>query len=229
MPLAPARYFNTYAERIIYNRLLSSGGEYTVLLPNALFSAHVTLEEMISKQGGMGALEQANWQVLHAPATPLSHLNQYKELSRLRDWEAAEAAARNMLEVSVEGKHIAMSYRNLGYCFWMEGQIPLASACYRLACAIDTSEDAIRTESWVLERVARSSHILLPDPEEVLALLKGRSIPVYPDLPGVQIAKSAAEALVDLGLFVPAEGVLKSLSTLPDSSLLSHIAFSLFA
>ena len=228
-PLAPARYFNTYAERVIYNKLLSSGGEYTVLLPNSLFAAHVALEEMISKQGGEGALEQANWQVLHAPATPLSHLNQYKELSRLRDWEASEAAARNMLEVAVEGKHIAMAYRNVGYCYWMRGALDVAAACYRMAFALDSSEEAIRTESWVLEKVARSSHFLLPTPQEALGLLKERSIPIYPDLPGVQVAKGAAEALVDYGLFVPAEGILKSLSTLPDGALLSRIASSLFA
>lgn len=228
LPLAPARYFNTYTERIIYNRLLSSGGEYTVLLPNSLFSAHVALEEMISKHGDSDPLEQANWQVLHAPATPLSHLNQYKEFSRLRDWEAAHASAMNMLEVSVENRHVAMAYRNLGYCFWMEGEIALASACYRLACSLDSSEDVIRTENWILERVARSSHVLLPDAEEILDLLKDRSVPVYPDLPGVKIAKAAAEALVDFGLFVPAENILSSLSTLPDSSLLAHIAFSLF-
>lgn len=228
LSLAPARYFNSYAERIIYNKLLSSRGEYTVLLPNALFSAHIALEEMIAKHGGSDPLEHANWQVLHAPATPLSHLNQYKELSRLRDWEAAQAAARNMLEVSVENRHVAMAYRNLGYCFWMEGEIVLASACYRLACALDASEDVIRTENWILEKVARSSHVLLPNTEEVLSLLKDQSVPVYPDLPGVKTAKAAAKALVDFGLFIPAENILKSLSTLPDSSLLAQIAFSLF-
>ncbi|MBQ1348230.1 MAG: hypothetical protein IIY58_02570 [Aeriscardovia sp.] len=227
-PLAPSRYFGTYGERIIYNKFLSSGGEYTVLLPNSLFSAHVALEEMIAKLNGVGALEQANWQVLHAPATPLAHLNQYKELSRLKDWEAARAAARNMLEVSVENKHIAMAYRNLGYCFWMEEDLPLASACYQLACALDASEHSIRTERWILEKVARSSHILLPDSQELLPFLKEHSIPIYPDLPGLKVAKSAAQALVDLGFFIPAGSVLQALSTLPGSELLKPITLSLF-
>lgn len=227
-PMAPARYFGTYEERIVYNKFLSSGGEYTVLLPNSLFSAHVALEEMISKLDGVGALEHANWQVLHAPATPLAHLNQYKELTRLKDWEAARAAAGNMLEVSVENKHIAMAYRNLGYCFWMEEDLPLASACYQLACALDASEHSIRTERWILEKVARSSHILLPDPQELPALLKERSIPAYPDLPGIKVAKLAAQALVDLGYFVPAASVLQALSTLPGAELLKPITLSLF-
>lgn len=229
LPLAPSRYFGTYAERVIYNRLLASKGEYTVLLPRAIFSAHVELEEMISKFNGPGALEHANWQVVHAPATPLSHLNQYKELLRLQDLEAAQAAARNMLEVSVKNKHVAMAYRNLGYCFWMEGDLPMASACYRLAGAIDSSEDLIRTESWLLTKSARFSHTPLPDPGEVLGLLNDRSIPVYPDLPGIKVAKSAAEALVDFGLFIPAQNILSSLSTLPDEGILSLIASSLFA
>ena len=228
-PMAPARYFHSYLERIVYNRLLASSGEYTVLLPASLFAIHLELEELSSRQkDSRRALEHANWQVLHAPATPLAHLNQYKELSAAKDWEAARAAAMNMLGVSVEARQVAMAYRNLGYCSWVEEDLPLASALYRMAGVVDGKEEMIRTEGRLLEAMARSSHILLPSAQESLSLLKERSIPAYSELPAVKAARRAAEALVDCGLFLPASAVLNSLSTLPGASLEGRIASTLF-
>ena len=228
-PMAPSRYFHSYLERVVYNRLRASTGEYTVLLPSGLFAAHLELEELFSRQKDPRALEHANWQVIHAPATPLAHLNQYKEFSAAKDWVAARAAAMNMLEVSVEAKEVAIAYRNLGYCFWMEGDIPLASALYRMAESVNGKDEMIRAEGRLLEAAARSSHILLPTLEESKLLLKGQSIPDdYRYLPAIGAAREAAEALVDCGLFLPAAAVLNSLATLPEGATASAMASTLF-
>lgn len=227
-PAAPSRYFENYLERVVYNKFLSAKGEYTVLLPPSLFAIHMDLEEIFSHHKDPRALEHANWQVLHAPATPLAHLNQYKELSALRDWESARGAAMNMLQVAVEGSHIAMAYRNLGYCSWMQGDLHLASALYRVAEQMDKKEELIRTEKSLLESVARSSHILLPSVPESLYLLQKASVPLYTRLPGVKAARRAAEALVDCGLFLPALSVLSALSTLPRGSEEAKLASTLF-
>ncbi|MBO6003453.1 MAG: hypothetical protein J6P35_00535 [Aeriscardovia sp.] len=227
-PASPSRYFHTYAERVVYNRFLASMGEYTVLLPSSLFSVHLELEELLSRQKDPRALYHANWQVLHAPATPLAHLNQYKELSAKKDWQMARAAAMNMLEVSVEAEQLAMAYRNLGYCFWMEGDIPLAFAIYSLAQVLDRKEEMIRTERHLLETVARSSHIFLPSAPEAIELIKERSIPDFKDLRAPKAAREAAEALVDCGLFLPAASILNSISTLPGASVEERVASSLF-
>lgn len=48
------RYFNSYAERVVYNRLFATDGERTVLIPDNLFYAHTELADAVSAQGREG-------------------------------------------------------------------------------------------------------------------------------------------------------------------------------
>ena len=43
------RYFNSYAERVVYNRLFATDGECTVLIPDNLFYAHTELADLLSQ------------------------------------------------------------------------------------------------------------------------------------------------------------------------------------
>ena len=49
------RYFNSYAERVIYNRMFATEGERTVLIPDNLFYAHMELADVLAQVKGVKA------------------------------------------------------------------------------------------------------------------------------------------------------------------------------
>ena len=49
------RYFNSYAERVVYNRLFATLDERTVLIPDNLFYAHMELADVLSQIEGAEA------------------------------------------------------------------------------------------------------------------------------------------------------------------------------
>ena len=64
------RYFNSYAERVVYNRLFATDGERTVLIPDNLFYAHTELADLLSQlKGAKAALPHLNAMVAYAPLT----------------------------------------------------------------------------------------------------------------------------------------------------------------
>ena len=63
------RYFNSYAERVIYNRMFATEGERTVLIPDNLFYAHMELADVLAQVKGVkAALPHLNAMVRYAPA-----------------------------------------------------------------------------------------------------------------------------------------------------------------
>ena len=50
-----ARYFNSYAERVVYNRLFATLDERTVLIPDNLFYAHMELADVLGQLKGAKA------------------------------------------------------------------------------------------------------------------------------------------------------------------------------
>lgn len=65
------RYFNSYAERVIYNRMFATEGERTVLIPDNLFYAHMELADVLAQVKGVkAALPHLNAMVRYAPGLP---------------------------------------------------------------------------------------------------------------------------------------------------------------
>ena len=97
------RYFNSYAERVIYNRMFATEGERTVLIPDNLFYAHMELADVLAQVKGVkAALPHLNAMVRYAPAYPLSHLKLAVQLARAEDWDPARAACLNALHVALD-------------------------------------------------------------------------------------------------------------------------------
>lgn len=88
------RYFNSYAERVVYNRLFATLDERTVLIPDNLFYAHMELADVLGQlKGAKAAIPHLNRMVAYAPAYPLSHLKLAIQLARNEDWDSARAHA----------------------------------------------------------------------------------------------------------------------------------------
>ncbi len=201
------RYFNSYAERIVYNKMFAIRGEKMVLVPDSLFLGRLEMSDLIGQMLGSEAENrQLNRLVQYAPAYPLASLKQSAALAGQEDWEGASAAALNALRVSLEGDDAAYAYYRLAYAEWMLGKFPEGVACYLMSNAIHEGLiPSLHGELDELRSRCQSQGIDVPtEGPEVIAVLKNASIPVWPHIAVADIVQKASIACVDAGLFIPA-------------------------
>ena len=201
------RYFNSYAERVIYNRLFATPGERTVLIPDNLFYAHMELADVLAQiKGAEASLKHLNAMVAYAPAYPLTHLKLAVQLARSEDWDSARAACLNALNVALDRDDAAFAYYRLAYTEWMQDRFDTAVAAYLMSDHIAPGQIG-SLESELQELVARADSQCIRVPEnvdEAAHVLAGNDLPVWPHTEVAGIVRDAARITVDEGLFVPA-------------------------
>ncbi|MEJ5921899.1 tetratricopeptide repeat protein [Bifidobacterium thermophilum] len=201
------RYFNSYAERVVYNRLFATAGERTVLIPDNLFYAHMELADILSQLKGVkAALPHLNAMVSYAPAYPLSHMKLAVQLARDEDWDSARAACLNALRVALDRDDAAFAYYRFAYAEWMHDRFDTAAAAYLMASHIAPGQIAtLPAELEELTERARSQCIPVPhDVAQAAAVLAEHDLPVWPHTEVASIVRQAARLCVDQGMFVPA-------------------------
>ena len=201
------RYFNSYAERVVYNRLFATPGERTVLIPDNLFYAHMELADVLSQvKGAEASLGHLNTAVAYAPAYPLPHLKLAVQLARNEDWSSARAACLNALLVALDRDDAAFAYYRLAYAEWMQERYDTAAAAYILSDHIAPGQlGALHGELQELFSRAESQCIPVPvSVTEAAPLLHRKGLPVWPHTEAANIVRDAARLTVDEGLFVPA-------------------------
>ena len=201
------RYFNSYAERVVYNRLFATPGERTVLIPDNLFYAHMELADVLSQlKGAEASLGHLNAAVAYAPAYPLPHLKLAVQLARNEDWDSARAACLNALLVALDRDDAAFAYYRLAYAEWMQDRFDTAAAAYIMSDYIAPGQiGALQGELQELFSRAESQCISVPATvAEAAPLLHRKGLPVWPHTEAAGIVRDAARLTVDEGLFVPA-------------------------
>lgn len=201
------RYFNSYAERVVYNRLFATMDERTVLIPDNLFYAHMELADVLGQlKGAKASIDHLNAMVAYAPAYPLSHLKLAIQLARLEDWDSARAACLNALRVALDRDDAAFAYYRFAYAEWMLDRFDTAVAAYIMSDHI--APGAIGSlESELQELVARADSQCIRVPEnvdEAARVLASHDLPVWPHIEVADIVRDAARVCVDEGMFVPA-------------------------
>lgn len=201
------RYFNSYAERVVYNRLFATPGEQTVLIPDNLFYAHTEIADILGQiKGAKAALPHLNAMVSYAPAYPLSHLKLAVQLASLEDWDSARAACLNALRVALDRDDAAFAYYRFAYCEWMRDQFETAVAAYIMSDHISPGQIG-SLEGELRELMARAGSQCIPVPdgvESAKAVLAAHDLPVWPNTEVGSIIRDAARVSVDEGMFVPA-------------------------
>ncbi|MDY4678448.1 tetratricopeptide repeat protein [Bifidobacterium tsurumiense] len=199
------RYFNSYAERVVYNHLFATPGEHTVLIPDNLFYAHMELADVLAQlRGPQEALPHLNAMVSYAPAYPLSHMRLAMQLARNEDWDSARAACLNALRVALDRDDAAFAYYRFAYAEWMRDEFDVAAAAYMMSEHIAPGQiAALQAELRELSARADSQCIRIPrDVEEAQAVLIEHDLPVWPHTQVAHIVRDAARASVDNGMFV---------------------------
>ncbi|NEG95640.1 tetratricopeptide repeat protein [Bifidobacterium sp. SMB2] len=204
---AVPRYFNSYAERVVYNRLFATPDERTLLIPDNLFYAHMELADVRAQlEGPEQALPHLNAMVSYAPAYPLSHLRLSIQLARAQDWDSARAACLNALRVALDRDDAAFAYYRLAYAEWMRDEFDVAAAAYLMSDYISSGAvPALEGEFNELMARARSQCIPVPqNVDDAKRVLAEHDLPVWPAPETLSIVRDAARMCVDNALFVPA-------------------------
>ncbi|WEV66709.1 tetratricopeptide repeat protein [Bifidobacterium sp. ESL0769] len=220
-PTGAPRYFNSYAERVVYNRLFATSDENTVLIPDNLFYAHMELADVLAQlQGAKAALPHLNQMVSYAPAYPLSHIRLAVQLAREEDWNSARAACLNALRVSLDRDDAAYAYYRLAYAEWMLGDFDVAAASYIMSEHISPGKIAsLDGELQELLARAQSQCILVPVSfESAQQVLASHDLPVWPHTEVGDIVRDAARVCVDKALFVPARTLSVAAARMDDSA-----------
>ncbi|MBT1176634.1 tetratricopeptide repeat protein [Bifidobacterium callimiconis] len=213
------RYFNSYAERVVYNRLFATPDEKTVLIPDNLFYAHMELADVLAQLFGPDkALPHLNAMVAYAPAYPLSHLRLAIQLANTQDWDSARAACLNALRVSLDRDDAAFAYYRLAYAEWMRDDFDIAAAAYLMSNHIAPGAmGSIDSELNELFSRARSQCIAVPHTvQEAKTVLHEHEMPVWPESEVATIVRDAARVSVDNALFVPARTLSMAAARMTD-------------
>lgn len=214
------RYFNSYAERVVYNRLFATPGERTVLIPDNVFYTHMELADILAQITGVqAALPHLNAMVSYAPAYPLSHMKLAVQLARNEDWDSARAACLNALRVALDRDDASFAYYRFAYAEWMRDQFDVAAAAYLMSEHIAPGRiGALNAE--LNELISRAHSQCIPVPENMDAaarLLAEHDLPVWPRTEVAGIVRKAARVCVDEGMFVPARTLSVAAARMDDA------------
>lgn len=217
------RAFDTYADRVLYNRLVAAPGERVRLAPDAYPEGHLIVSACALGRGDVGdALAHAR---LAREVAPLStqvslHLAQCLEASG--DAQAAADELRRVLSLAHDGETIGLAYLRMSQLQWQAGHVLAAQACYQLACARLGAPVLVAGLAMValIGQVGSASGSSLAQ-EQVEGALAAEDIPLAPTEEVGTALLEAAGAAVDGELFGVGRDVVRALcSVLRDDVIL---------
>lgn len=201
------RFFNSYTDRVLYNKLFAVPEEHTVLIPDNLFYAHIELADALTQfQQPARALEHLNMLVAYAPSYSVAHIKLAAYYAQQEDWDSARAVSLNALRVAFNNTDAAWAYRYIAQAAWMHDEFALAVAAGMLAEAIAPNMiPHLSEELREYQARARSQAIEVPhSPLQAMQILMAHDIPIWPHTEASSIIQQAARVGIDAGLFIPA-------------------------
>ena len=212
------RYFNSYAERVIYNRMFATEGERTVLIPDNLFYAHMELADVLAQVKGVkAALPHLNAMVRYAPATrfPISswRFNWRAPRIGIRPERLASTRCTSHLTVRMRRSPITDSLCGMDVR-------PLRHRGRRVHHERGDCPGRIAMlESELQELIGRAQSQCIPVPTDVpeaMHVLTQAGLPVWPNTQVASLVRKAARVCVDEGMFVPARTLSVAASRMDD-------------
>ena len=223
------RSFGTYADRVLYNRLVAPAGETCRLAPDAYLEGHLIVSACALARGDTAeALAHAR---LARELAPLSaqaslHLAQCLEAAG----EAREAAdeLRRLLSLAHDPETIGLGYLRMAQLQWQEGHVLAAQACYQLACARLGAPVLVAGLAVValIGHVGGASEASLTQ-EQVERALRAEDIPLAPTEEVGEALLGASRSAVDAELFGVSRDVVRSLCSVMRDDVLYGVLRSL--
>lgn len=222
------RFFNTYAERGLHNRLSGADGREVRLVPAPYYHAHGALASLSMR---LGRADRALAFALRAQELDPMDVNARLRAARcyelLGDAPMAEATVRELLSLAHDPDSICAAYLRLGGAFRQEGELRLADASLRHAVAVGgvCAPAAVRALG---DLQARGGYE--PAPAGTVAdELEGAGIPLAPVARVGEVLVDGAKAAVDAGIFPVARDLTALVGILTNDESLLTVALSMEA
>lgn len=246
--------FRTYAERLVYNRLLAVDGEDLRLAPATLTEAHLGLSLLLpSVDRKDDADDHARQAAALSPMDERACLRVVRAIEDSGDLELAAAEARDFLRIAHTPEAIGVTYYRLAYLRWQLGDTFAAEACYRAsinwpstvtahalielhtllaACGPQLSDLPVeKGVAFVPDNspTAKNSKVAGPPraDDPVGEALRSCDIPVAPTSDVLEALAEGARAAADEGMFPVARALTLALAGLTRDDAVYDIANSL--
>lgn len=223
------RSFGTYADRVLYNRLVAPPGETCRLAPDAYLEGHLIVSACALARGDTGeALAHARLACEVAPLSSQASLHLAQCLEAAGEPRGAADELRRLLSLAHDPEAIGLGYLRMAQLQWQEGHVLAAQACYQLACSRLGAPVLVAGLAVValIGHVGGASDATLT-PEQVERALRAEDIPLAPTEEVGTVLMEASRAAVDTELFGVGRDVVRSLCSVLRDDILFGVYRSL--
>lgn len=236
-PSVAYRSFDSFAQRVLYNRLNSRDTRCVVLVPDAYVVGHLLFSAMLltrSQAQGMAQPDDARRALQHAQrAHHVAPLSVPAVLSIVAchdvagNHEAAAKALAEMLELAHDPQGIALAYYRMAAMQWHLGHREACMACYQLAAGISPALLPVILAEW--QAIAGNDPSLSGPLEatELETALRENDIPLAPTPRISFLLFDCAAASVDAEVFPVAHDLMRILESFTGDDVIHGIRNSL--
>lgn len=231
------RSFDSFVERVVYNRLNSDDKRSVVLVPDAYLIAHLVLSAVLMslppEEGGnpKRALEHARRALEIAPLNGPANLGMAACLEAMSDGEAAAEQLKSFLKVAYHPQGMALAYFRLASLKGAAGNYALSQACLQRAVRLfpPLLPFALGEYQSLLnaDESDNKTIIELMDDQTIEQILKEGNVPVAPTQQTAYILFEGATASVDAEIFPVARDLMSALIMITGDDVLRDIYASL--
>lgn len=204
------RYFNSTAERVLYNLSGDAGTREVRLVPDEYYTVLTGVMQVLTMLGRPEeALAWGDELMRVAPVTPDALLSVVRGLEETsRPFEAIDLL-RKAIGLAPTARDLAICLYRLAYMEWRVGRSPLAAACYQQAIALQTdmAEQARRELEDLLASEPSLSPLREGDAERVLV---AEGLLTVSSAERERALLEAAASCADAGLFPVARALCGS-------------------
>ena len=228
------RSFDSFTERVVYNRLNAHDARSIVLVPDAYLMSHLVASAILislpREAGGdpQRAIAHARRALEIAPLNGTVNLGMAACLEAAGDTNGAAEQLTEYLRVAYHPQGIALAYFRLASLEWRRGAQKACLACYQQAIRLfpPLLPFAI-SEYQILCDNQESSSIELLDEKQIEEALGKEDIPMAPTPRTSYILYDGAAASVDAEVFPVAREMLNILEALSGDDVIRGIRASL--
>ncbi len=228
------RSFDSFVERVIYNRLNAQDTRTVALAPDAYVLAHLIASAMhlsLANEGD-GNVTKAHKHALRAlqvaPINGPANLGMVACLEAMGDIEGASKQLKSYLEVAYHPHGIGLAYFKLGSLEWQLANKEACHACLQRAVRLfPPLLSFVMSEFQSFANQDGSATIELLDDDNMERILQNEGIPVAPTPRTSFILYDGATASIDAEVFPVAQDLMRILEILTGDDVIRGIRLSL--
>lgn len=228
------RCFDSFSERVLYNRLNTQDSRTVVLVPDAYLMAHLVISAIYASLpaeagGNPGqALAHARRALQVAPLNTPANLGAVACMEAAGNLSGALELLRSYLQTAYQPQGLGLAYYRLGSIEWELGNREASQACYMRSISLfPPLMPFVAAELHSLVEKDSSVDLRSMDQEEIERILKDESIPVAPTARTSFIIYDGATASVDAEVFPVARELMHVLEIFAGDDVLRGIRNSL--